>query len=212
MSNKTQLQTNNTNLDALITRVNAAKDVAASLPEAGGGGDDVGALLSNALTEIDSNITSVIDYACRGCSALTTVNLPEVTKIGTYGFHSCSNIASFNAPKVKTLGSYVLYGCKKLTEVNFPLATSVPSNCFYQATALVKADFGAASSIDTYGFIYCSALRTLILRKTDSICTLANTSNCFSSSGVASGKAYIYVPKALIDTYKTATNWSSYAS
>jgi len=38
MSNKTQLQTNNTALDALITRVNAAKDVAASLPEAGGGG------------------------------------------------------------------------------------------------------------------------------------------------------------------------------
>lgn len=37
MSNKTQLQTNNTALDALITRVNAAKDVAASLPEAGGG-------------------------------------------------------------------------------------------------------------------------------------------------------------------------------
>jgi hypothetical protein len=38
MSNKTQLQTNNTNLDALISRVNAAKDVAASLPEAGTGG------------------------------------------------------------------------------------------------------------------------------------------------------------------------------
>lgn len=37
MSNKTQLQINNTALDALITRVNAAKDVAASLPEAGGG-------------------------------------------------------------------------------------------------------------------------------------------------------------------------------
>lgn len=37
MSNKTQLQTNNANLDALIIRVNAAKDVAASLPNAGGG-------------------------------------------------------------------------------------------------------------------------------------------------------------------------------
>jgi hypothetical protein len=35
MSNKTQLQTNNNALDALITRVNAAKDVAASLPDAG---------------------------------------------------------------------------------------------------------------------------------------------------------------------------------
>lgn len=41
MSNKTQLQTNNTTLDALITRVNAAKDTAASLPEAGGGGGSI---------------------------------------------------------------------------------------------------------------------------------------------------------------------------
>lgn len=44
MSNKTQLQTNNTALDALITRVNAAKDTAASLPEAGGGGSGGGSV------------------------------------------------------------------------------------------------------------------------------------------------------------------------
>lgn len=38
MSNKTILQTNNTDLQSLIDRVNTAKDTAASLPEAGGGG------------------------------------------------------------------------------------------------------------------------------------------------------------------------------
>lgn len=38
MSNKTQLQTNNTALDSLVSRVNAAKDIAASLPEAGNSG------------------------------------------------------------------------------------------------------------------------------------------------------------------------------
>ena len=38
MSNKIKLQTNNEALDTLITRVNAAKDTAASLPIAGGGG------------------------------------------------------------------------------------------------------------------------------------------------------------------------------
>lgn len=41
MSNKTQLQTNNTALDALITRVNAAKDTAASLPDAGSANTNV---------------------------------------------------------------------------------------------------------------------------------------------------------------------------
>ena len=38
MSNKTQLQANNTALDGYIARINAAKEVAASLPEAGGSG------------------------------------------------------------------------------------------------------------------------------------------------------------------------------
>jgi hypothetical protein len=38
MSNKTQLQTNNASLEEYITRINAAKEVAAGLPEAGGGG------------------------------------------------------------------------------------------------------------------------------------------------------------------------------
>lgn len=38
MSNKTQLQTNNADLQSLIDRINTAKDTAASLPEAGGGG------------------------------------------------------------------------------------------------------------------------------------------------------------------------------
>lgn len=37
MSNKTQLQTNNTALDGYIARINSAKEVAASLPEVGSG-------------------------------------------------------------------------------------------------------------------------------------------------------------------------------
>lgn len=55
MSNKTQLQTNNTNLDSLITRVNAAKDVAAALPEAGGGSVSVEYEIVN-LTENTNSI------------------------------------------------------------------------------------------------------------------------------------------------------------
>ena len=62
MSNKTQIQTNNTNLDALITRVNAAKNTAASLPDAGGGSGG-GSVPTYTLTiESDNGIYS--GYAC----------------------------------------------------------------------------------------------------------------------------------------------------
>lgn len=178
----------------------------------GSGNDDVGALLSGTLTVINSNATSVMGYACRGRTALLSVDLPLATSIGTYGFHSCSNMTEFNAQKVTSLGSYAFYQCKKLEYVRFPFATSVPSSCFYQCTSLRTVDLGAAKSIAAYGFIYCSSLRTLILRRSDAICTLANTTNCFSSSGIQpGGLGYIYVPSALIDSYKVATNWSTYA-
>ena len=59
-------------------------------------------------------------------------------------------------------------------------------------------------------FAYCEAMESLILRKTSAICTLANTS-VFRSTPIADGTGYIYVPAALVDSYKAATNWSTYA-
>lgn len=58
MSNKTQLQQNNNNLDALITRVNEAKDVAASLP--GPGGEDATAEV-NEYTALNTELEEVIN-------------------------------------------------------------------------------------------------------------------------------------------------------
>lgn len=36
--------------------------------------------------------------------------------------------------------------------------------------------------------------------------------NTFSNSAIASGTGYIYVPDALVEDYKVATNWSTYAA
>ena len=41
--------------------------------------------------------------------------------------------------------------------------------------------------------------------RSDTVCTL-NSTNAFT------GTPYIYVPSALVNSYKTATNWSSYAA
>ena len=56
----------------------------------------------------------------------------------------------------------------------------------------------------------CTALVALILAKT-TLVPLTNV-NAFENSTVATGTGYIYVPSALVDEYKTATNWVTYAS
>ena len=168
------------------------------------------AALNNTLTAIDSNVTSIVGHACRGLSKLKTVNLPNATSIGTYAFYGCTALTSINAPNVSSLGTYSLYNCK-ISYVNFPKVTTIAQNSFYDCD-LVKADFGVANKINQAAFAYCTTLEALILRKSDAICTLSVASNAFTSTPIANGTGYIYVPSALIETYKTATNWVNYAS
>lgn len=180
-----------------------------------GGGDPkelLDAALNNTLTAIDSNVTSIVAYACRGLSKIKTVNLPKATSIGTYAFYYCTSMTRFDAPAVKTLNSYAFYNCSKLTYIIFPLATSIPQNCFYSCGEIVKADFGAAKSIAASAFAYCSAMNALILRRTDAICTLANTTNALKDTPIEKGTGYVYVPAALVETYKTASNWATFAA
>jgi hypothetical protein len=51
----------------------------------------------------------------------------------------------------------------------------------------------------------------LIIRNSTTLATLGST-NAFSNTPIASGTGYIYVPDDLVDRYKQATNWSTYAS
>lgn len=176
------------------------------------GGDPTALLdatLNNTLTAIDSNVTSIVAYACRALSKLKTVNLPAAKSIGTYAFYYCTAMTSFNAPKVTSLGTYAFYN-SAIKSANFPLATSVPSQCFYSCSSLTKADFGVASSIAASAFAY-TGLDVLILRRSSAICTLANK-NALVDTPIEGGTGYVYVPAALIETYKKATNWTTYAS
>ena len=69
MSNKSQLQTNNTNLDALISRINAAKNTAASLPSAGGSSG--GGSIETCTVDILYEGISLIDESAAECVVYT---------------------------------------------------------------------------------------------------------------------------------------------
>lgn len=98
----------------------------------------------------------------------------------------------------------------KLVSVEFPAVTSVGVQAFQNCTSLKKADFSALTNIGVWAFNVCSALKALIIR-TNSVCTLAGTNAFANNSGILAGTGYVYVPSALVDSYKSATNWSTYA-
>lgn len=151
---------------------------------------DVAALLNNSLVNLtNSVVTSLKSRALQGSTNLVTVDLPNVTTIGTYAFYACSGLVSVVLPKL----------------------TSVPSQAFYTCSKLRFADLGLTSSIAAQAFNANTALETMILRRTGSICTLSNA-NAISNTGIAQGKGYFYVPAALIESYKAGTYWSSYSA
>lgn len=158
----------------------------------GGGGDhaDEDAIVSRTITDYTNDrVTSIGTYAFTGCSSLTSADFPAATSIGKSAFEVCSN----------------------LTSADFPAAASIEAGAFTECSNLTSVDFPAATSIGEFAFGGCSNLTSLILRVTTQVCTLSNTS-AFNSTPIKSGTGYIYVPAALIDSYKTATNWTKYAN
>ena len=171
-----------------------------------------------ALTAVDvPNATSIASFAFLGCTALASVNAPNVTKAGgvydeTNGvFRDCTSLTSVNLTNLVSMGGGLFYNCTALTHVGLPSVTICQGRIFQGCTNLAVVDLTVVTSIlGFYGLYGCTNLKAVILRA-GSVVTLG-AGNCFQNSSVANGTGYIYVPSALVDTYKAATNWSTYAA
>lgn len=207
----------------------------------GGGGDDTDfantIMRSGAITRIPDSVTSIGDYAFRGCNNLALTELPSgvtsigldafrnctslaltglpsgVTSIGENAFYGCENLALTELPSGMTsIGSNTFYGCEKLALTELPSGvTSIGSNAFRNCSGLRQLDAQNVATIGTYVFASCFYLTELVLRKSDTVCTLSNV-NAFVNTpmrGYNGRTGTVYVPSALISTYQTATNWST---
>lgn len=144
------------------------------------------------LKEVDlPNVLYLYASVFRGCTSLETVNLPEFigladNRYDNHWFGGCTSLRSITLPKVTVVGQqYAFSGCTSLEYVDLPMATKIPTMCFDN----------------------CRTLKALILRRIDGIATLVNANAIPQSAPV-----YIYVPSALVDSYKAAANWSTYAN
>ena len=168
------------------------------------------------------NATIVCERAFYLCTNLTRANFPKATQIGQYAFYSCSKLTSIDLPSATSIEANSFNGCSALTSIDLPSATSIGNSTFEYCNKIVSANLPSATSIGSSAFSRCASLKSVILRS-ETVCALANTSAfqyCYHILGTKNSTynpngdkdGYIYVPANLVDAYKSATNWSTYAS
>lgn len=155
------------------------------------------------------NVTSVSNYAFNGCTNLETINLPEVTSVAGSAFNN-TGMVNIYLPKMTSMGTYAFGNSTKHKTINLPKLTIVQSNGFANNSGVEEIDLGVCTNIYATAFSGCSSLTKLILRAT-SVCTLKATS-AFNNTPIASGTGYVYVTDSLVDSYKSASNWSSFSN
>lgn len=198
-------------------------------------------LLSGDVTSVsDENATSVRDYCFDSCRKLQEVYLPNVTTIGNSAFKACEMLSKINIQNVETLGYNALNGNYRITELYLPKAITIGSYACNNISQLKKVTLGNVKAIyrnafdgninceeidislndnvggDTSDGIYNNAfyrnekLSKLTIRGA-ALIELEGPS-AFAGTPIASGKGKIYVDPSMVETYKTATNWSKFAS
>lgn len=161
-------------------------------------------------TYTNDRVTEFRRYAFYRCNNLTKISAINVKTIGQFACSECTALKEINFPKASTVGQSVFVGCASLINAEFPFITILYSNTFNGCTSFKKLKCDSLKTINALALSDCTNFDTLIL-KSNSICNLVNK-NAISDTMIARGKGYIYVPSALVNSYKTATNWSTYAS
>ena len=168
------------------------------------------------LTEITipAGVTDGQSSTFRNCYALKSVTFKgNVTAIGATCFYGCRSLIKMTLPNsITTLGKQAFYDAKNLIEVNLPESlTAIPAGLFYGCYKLTEMTIPAGvTSIAIEAFNNCYSIGAYHLKPT----TPPTLAGSLSNSLAADCK--IYVPysedHSILEAYKTATKWSTYAS
>ena len=163
--------------------------------------------------EIGDSVTSFGSGAFRDCYSLSSITIPDsVTSIGTYVFFCCCSLSSITIPdSVTSIGSEAFRNCYSLSSITIPdSVTSIGSGAFRDCYSLssITTIPDSVTSIGTYVFFRCCSMKYYDFSSHTSVPTLSHT-NAFD--GIPDD-CEIRVPAALCDEWKSATNWSTYAS
>lgn len=158
------------------------------------------------------NVTYIGTCSFYNCPALTDVDIDwnKVTYIGDAAFTQCKiNVDKLVVPNLKTLGESSLQGIQAKVVADLGEITSLPYHWYSRlfcdnVECVVLPD--TLTSMDTHSMYMDRGFNTLVMKAVTPPTIQDNTFMQLPSS------AAFYVPDASVEAYKTATNWSTYAS
>ena len=159
----------------------------------------------------DGDVTTIGDSAFLNCTSLTSVNIGDsVTTIGFRAFGWCYSLTSVTiGDSVTSIGNYAFAGCESLTSVNIPdSVTTIGLGAFDSCTSLTSVNIpDSVTTIGEWAFFSCDSLTSVYCKATTP--PVLGGTYVFDNNG--SGRK-IYVPTESVNAYKSAENWSEYAS
>lgn len=190
-----------------------------------------------ALTDTDFPAVTELETVCSNNTNLTNVSLSNVTKVGASAFLNCTALQSALLPAATTLGNNTFKGCSHLTTVDVSNAQGIGGSCFENCVALTKLSlpkvktinsrlvggcsaltelvigsetltFASVTSSSNSAFYGCSAMAKLVLSGVNSVPALSSTYALYGLPTTCD----IYVPDDLVNSFKSATTWSSRSS
>ena len=141
----------------------------------------------------------------RSATEWTFPSWMEISTIGLSAFEGFRNLANIIIPDgVTTIGNCAFYGCNSLTSISMPDSVTRIDGDAFTACGLTNVTIpSSVTSIGSSVFHYCHYLTDIYMYPTTPP-TLGNT-NAIPTTTT------IHVPIGSGDSYKTATNWSSFA-
>ena len=137
---------------------------------------------------LDNSASFVARNAFMSNITIQTVNLPYATSVGYGAFYKCPSLTQVNLPMCEYISGDAFFNCPSLTQISLPMCSYIGYEAFYGCRSL---------SIITIGY--------------SSVCRLDN-SNVFGNTQITSSIGSIYVTASLVDSYKSAPNWSYFST
>ena len=137
---------------------------------------------------IEDGVTHLLGSSLADCGLMTRLTLPNTL--------------------IRIENSNAVSNCAKLLEINIPTSVQyIGTNAFTGAVACLKVDIGASiTTIGASAFHNLTSCNEFICR------AVAPPSLALGALQNLKATCVIRVPASSLDTYKTATNWSAYAS